>query len=68
MKDCNEYGLSHRWLLVEPEVEWCRDCGIERAASCDTRRMAETGNTDSVRSTGGAVDAEGSETPKGHHP
>lgn len=24
-------------------------------ASCDTRRMAETGNTDSVRSTGGAV-------------
>ena len=25
------------------------------AASCDTRRMAETGNTDSVRSTGGAV-------------
>lgn len=30
----------------------------EQRASVDTRRMAETGNTDSVRSTGGAVPSE----------
>jgi hypothetical protein len=32
------------------------DCDC--AASCDTRRMAETENTGSVRSTGGAVPSE----------
>lgn len=54
------------WRTADNDGSWgLRDflnyagevCGFA-PASVDTRRMAETGNTDSVRSTGGAVPSE----------
>lgn len=34
MNNCVEYGLAHRWQTdeYEPRLEWCPNCGSERAA------------------------------------